>query len=325
MNWRKTLTYMIVGCALGLFFCCGGSKQLSSGENTEVKKEVNYIPYYLKVYEADSLYWTNNHNESYIILDSLFNQYKPINLLDEINQYLVSSYLTNKFNGKDKYIELIFKEWGFIKEDFDTYPEIELLCKELNIDDLTMNEWENFYINCKVDYELRKQVEALVDLDQLYRKKNNQDLSKLDSIDKLIQPQIINILEKYGYPNRKMGLGILRLKGEEYKFLEIQTILKHTNDSLRENYLFEKLLSEVKKGNVLPIVYGSVVDQYFVYNDEPQLYGTMYRIYPDELVKLKYNITETKKIRKEYGMYPNPLYQVWRNNQIDIEYSEFNH
>lgn len=34
---------------------------------------------------------------------------------------------------------------------------------------------------------------------------------------------------------------------------------------------------------------------------------------------------KNKKIRKEYGMYPNPLYQVWRNNQIDIKYSEFNH
>ena len=31
----------------------------------------NYIPYYLKVYKADSLYLTKNYQQSYEILDSL--------------------------------------------------------------------------------------------------------------------------------------------------------------------------------------------------------------------------------------------------------------
>lgn len=141
MNLQKLFLNAVVGSSLGLLFCCGGSKQLALAENSEVKEEVNYIPYYLKVYEADSLYLTGNHQRSFEILDSLFKKYEPINLFDEINQYLVSGYEINEIEGKEKYIEILFKEWGVIREDFENYPEIELLCKELNIADLTLNDW----------------------------------------------------------------------------------------------------------------------------------------------------------------------------------------
>lgn len=317
MNLKKFFLSVIVGSSLILLFCCAGNKKMA----VKQKNEVNYIPYYLKVYEADSLYWVNNYELSYEILDTLFRQYKPINLLDEVNQYLVSGYKIKEYNGKDKYIELLFKEWGFIQEDFGNYPEIDSLCRELNISNM-LDDWENYYLTHNVNYELREQIDTLVALDQHYRKKENRNLSKLDSIDKLIEPLIIKILEKYGYPNRRIGLGIVRLKGGDYQFLEIHTMLNHTTDALREDYLFEKLLNEVKRGNMLPEYYGSIVDQYHVYNDDPQLFGTMFKTYPNELSKLKYNLIETKKIRKEYGLYPNPFYQVWRNEQID---KKFNH
>lgn len=319
MNLQKLFLNVMVGSSLILLFCCSGSKQAFLQEET---KEVNYIPYYLKVYEADSLYWVGDYRHSFGILDSLFKKYEPINLFDEINQYLVSGYEINEIEGKEKYIEILFKDWGFIREDFENYPEIEFLCKELNIADLTLNDWEQHYLTNNVNYELREQVDTLVALDQLFRKKESRDLSKLDSIDKLIEPQVINILQKYGYPNRKIGLGILRLKGEDYKFLEIHTILNHTSDSLRESYLFEKLLNEVKKGNMLPEYYGSIVDQYYLYNGQPQVFGTYFKQNSNELSALKNSLAETKNLRKQYGMVPNPFYRDWRNEQIDKKFNQ---
>lgn len=50
------------------------AKQISQEE-----KSLNYIPYYLQVYKADSLYMTKNYKQSYEILDKLFKKYKPLN------------------------------------------------------------------------------------------------------------------------------------------------------------------------------------------------------------------------------------------------------
>ena len=50
-------------------------------------ENANYIPYYLKVYEADSLYLTKNYEQSYKILDRLFKNYEPINI-ETFNEYL---------------------------------------------------------------------------------------------------------------------------------------------------------------------------------------------------------------------------------------------
>jgi len=318
MNGRKIFLNVIVGSSLILLFCCSGSKKVVLQEEAN---EVNYIPYYLKVYEADSLYWAANYSRSYNILDSLFNKYQPVNLFEEINQFLVSALKLNKIKGKEKYIELIFKEWGFIREDFENYPEIELLCKKLNVSDKTLSEWEQYYLANNVNFNLRNKVDSLIGFDQLYRGKEA-DHSKLDSIDKLTEPQVVNILQKYGFPNRKIGLGILRLKGEEYKFLDISTILNHTSDSLRENYLFDKLLKEVKKGNMDPAMYGANVDQYHVYNDNPQIFGSMFKQGSDELTPLKYSMKQTKELRKQYGMTPNPFYRDWRNEQIDKKFNQ---
>src|SRR5690606_25377672 len=204
---------------------------------------------------------------------------------------------------------------------FENYPEIELLCKKLNVSDKTLSEWEQYYLANNVNFNLRNKVDSLIGFDQLYRGKEA-DHSKLDSIDKLTEPQVVNILQKYGFPNRKIGLGILRLKGEEYKFLDISTILNHTSDSLRENYLFDKLLKEVKKGNMDPAMYGANVEQYHVYNDNPQIFGSMFKQGSDELTPLKYSMKQTKELRKQYGMTPNPFYRDWRNEQIDKKFNQ---
>lgn len=61
-------------------------------------KNANYIPYYLKVYEADSLYIVENYEKSFKILDSLFKKYEPVNtyIYYEVINYMKLKVILNK-------------------------------------------------------------------------------------------------------------------------------------------------------------------------------------------------------------------------------------
>ena len=59
---------------ISISFISCKSYQKIGGENS------NYIPYYLKVYEADSLFLVKNYSLAYDKFDSLFKYYEPINM-----------------------------------------------------------------------------------------------------------------------------------------------------------------------------------------------------------------------------------------------------
>ncbi|UPT71848.1 MAG: hypothetical protein M0D53_05970 [Flavobacterium sp. JAD_PAG50586_2] len=82
-----------------------------------VKHDVNYIPYYLKVYEADSLYIIKEYSKSYSILDSLFKVYPPVNLniYNEVLNYLQLKIILNKSVDDIELLKLI-SYYGYKKE-----------------------------------------------------------------------------------------------------------------------------------------------------------------------------------------------------------------
>ena len=59
---------------ISISFISCKSYQKIGGENS------NYIPYYLKVYEADSLFLVKKFSLAYEKYDSLFKYYEPINM-----------------------------------------------------------------------------------------------------------------------------------------------------------------------------------------------------------------------------------------------------
>ena len=71
-------------------------------------KNSNYIPYYLKVYEADSLFLVKKYSLAYEKYDSLFKYYEPINmpLYFEFENYIKSGLLAKK----DKSFKKEFKK-----------------------------------------------------------------------------------------------------------------------------------------------------------------------------------------------------------------------
>ncbi len=75
-------------------------------------KNSNYIPYYLKVYEADSLFLVKNYSSAYEKYDSLFKYYEPINmpLYFEFENYLKAGLLSDKKKNIKNEFKKIFKQ-----------------------------------------------------------------------------------------------------------------------------------------------------------------------------------------------------------------------
>ena len=98
-----------------IFFVCICVLCSFSCKSTYTKigdKEANYIPYFSKMYEADSLYLVENYQRSYEILDSLFKKYEPVNSEDEYFTYVASKIMLDK---KPKEIK---KDFTYLIENF---------------------------------------------------------------------------------------------------------------------------------------------------------------------------------------------------------------
>lgn len=75
-------------------------------------KNANYIPYYLKVNEADSLFLVDEFDKSHKILDSLFQKYEPANTDNfyEYGTYLMSCVAVNDTIGIKKKMAYSFEK-----------------------------------------------------------------------------------------------------------------------------------------------------------------------------------------------------------------------
>lgn len=306
MKWERTLLNAIVGSSLGLLFCCGGSKQLVRSENTDVHEEVNYIPYYLKVYEADSLYLTGNYERSFQILDSLFREFEPLNYeYNELETYIKASYLTSNNENTKKYFEILISTYGlrkeFIKEDRLMY----LAFNSLNFDSKTIDELEKLYLS-NVNYELRDLISEMVYKDQLHRQKGTVNKDSMRKIDKENELKLIEIFNNYGYPNEKIGCKVKVKNRQHNQETNISILLMHTDDSIRIHYFLPKILDFVKKGDVTPSIFAKLTDQLYLYNDQKQIFGT-YSNSP-----LQYGKRTTDSLRKSIGLTSYKEYDKWR-------------
>src|SRR5690606_3967628 len=108
MNSLKNIFLVVICLSFVLFVNC--SKPTSIAE-----KEVNYIPYYLKVYEADSLFMMKNYERSFEILDSLFQKYEPLNQFGvyEMQTYVKTAYLTGNHKSIKPIFSKLFDTWGY--------------------------------------------------------------------------------------------------------------------------------------------------------------------------------------------------------------------
>ncbi|HSD14690.1 MAG TPA: hypothetical protein VLB74_08585 [Flavobacterium sp.] len=294
------LTITGLSFVAGLFFSCQAKKAISQNDTI---KERNYIPYYLKVYEADSLYITKNYQRSYAILDSLFQKYEPINM-DVYYEYLTYLELKSmlKVGVSEKEFASLVAIHGYTLENIHGN---DYLSKEKNSSVVETNyeSLRNKYLS-GIDLKLRDSIKKMKVDDQRFRGANyQQNIDKQRAIDARHAIKLKAIFENIGYPGKKI---IGNYSVDKVNFVEITTMLLHTNDEERLSYFMPKVKEFVESGADTPWVYGVMYDQYLLYNGKEQFYGT----YENELQISK---SEVNKHRREIGL-PNYGYEKWRTN-----------
>lgn len=241
---------------------------------SEAKNDCNYITdYYQTVYKADLEFQTENYKKAFELYQDAFNSCEPINTptYDELGNFAETCAIL----GKN---ELAFE---FIKKQIRRGYEIKWLQQNSNFDNIfktekgitLLAEYDNLKTKALLDLNLalREEIKKMLYEDQKYRNGNYQEfIDKQEAIDKFNTNRIIEIFNKIGYPNESV-IGSFSVDSSQ---TDIGILLLHTSDSIRMSYFVPKLKEYVENGTCSPSTLGKIIDQYYLYNGEPQIYGT---------------------------------------------------
>ena len=292
---------------LFLIFISCKSKDAVIVKATE--KDVNYIPYYLKVYEADSLYLTNNFEKSYQILDDLFREYEPLNVDGwyEYSNYIASSVMSGHIKDIKGKVLKGFKEFGGIGSYHNnSFMFKDSILKVSKISNKEIDSLKNIYFK-GLNVELRTQIEMMIKEDQSARLDNYNE-NKIKFYSEKHKKKIYEILQVIGYPS-------IKILGSENYFdytADIKLLLMHQSDSSKTD-LLPKLLFYLKKGDCDPSTYSMIYDKKMWEKEQKQLYGTfpINKYYPSLVYPKKVD-----SLRKSIGL-PNLSYIEWRNSKMN--------
>ncbi|WP_329805713.1 hypothetical protein [Flavobacterium facile] len=302
---------VVVSVLLFLFSCKSNYTRIGN-------KNANYIPYYLKVYEADSLFLVNDYEGSYKILHKLFKKYEPINIQGyyEYGNYLASSVMIGKTNNLNNKIKKSYTDFGGIPichYDSSKFNDTILRYSKFSKDEL--KGFKQIYLN-KLNLELRHKIERMINEDQVasanlaedsvffYRKKHKKELD--------------DIFLKYGYPNLK----IIGFDNYFENSADLSLILIHQDVSDKELFL-KVMLENLKKGNCMPSEYAAVYDRKIwtqtSSKKSKQYFGSFINMKDGSLSIPVLNPNKLDSIRKSIGLKNSCTYDWWRNNKMQEE------
>ncbi len=229
------------------------------------KKDVNYILYYQKVNEIDSIYRiAGNPRLAAEEYKRLFDEYEPRNL-ERIREYETYIQLADKYNidfggkkGLKKLIPLIAPHGEYYKLYFPLF-------KKYGIDSLSLKEkvadWkkglnqtliDSFTVAMKRDQEGRP-------IDTALTRRNVEKNSRF----------LIWVFNKYGYPTpQKMGT-----MGHNDTFFAMTTFLTHMSET-KKYYpeIKSRLYGYIKSGDCAPRDYALMIDGMALLNNTDPIY-----------------------------------------------------
>lgn len=310
---NNKIIFKIIGLTIFFLFLIQSCKTKNNVADLKTIQEVNYIPYYLKVYEADSLFIIGNYDRSYEILDSLFKKFEPIDMdiYYEYKTYLVCKHKIKKHIEKREF-ELLILEFGYDNTQIMNDENLKDTFIKL-VSDTDYTNLRNQYLN-SLDIALRKEIISMKGQDQKFRmgKRSSEDIKNQNKIDSVNTLKMMDIFEKIGFPGRNV-IGGFNIDDTP---VSCNVILLHTKDSIRLSYFAPKIKEFINNGTASPILYGSLIDQYFIYKGQEQFYGT-YQNSPMSNTK----ISELNMRRKDIGL-PDYNYENWRLEQLYPEQFE---
>ncbi|MCV9926263.1 hypothetical protein OIU83_01255 [Flavobacterium sp. LS1R49] len=277
---------------------------------TSSKNELNYIPYYLKMYKADSLFLINNFSESYKILDSLFRVYPPraTDNYVEYGIYVCSAVMSGHLEDIEKKARFGYSHFGGIATVHkDAYNMEQAVIRAAALSENEIKFLKAIYQK-SLNLELRKKMLIMFKEDQLAR--TNGDNAQMDSIDHINRSQLEEIFKDYGYPDINL-IGASSAWDMADGDIREGILFVHQPDDFKEKYL-PFLLENIKNGKCDPDTYALVYDRMMMDKYEKQYFGT-YNCSSTEFC----NLIEPNKvdsIRISIGL-PRLKYYPWRMMQ----------
>ncbi|WP_034703306.1 hypothetical protein [Chryseobacterium luteum] len=254
MKQNQNIKYIVSSLIICFFFYCCKSK--------------DYIAYYNKVNEIDSIYRMAKQPEKAADLyHKLFRKYRPLNQerIEEYETYIrISDRYHKNFGGKKslyRLIPLIAPYWRYKKED----PKFIKLYKKYGIDSLSMEQkvaqWDK-----SLNKKLIDSFVIAFERDQYGDRLNNSDRVEND----LKNAELLKwTFENHGFPSmQKIGL--------YYKdaFMPMSVLLLHMADYDEYHPYFKtKILEYIKSGECSPRDYAAMMDRNNLHHKTPYPYG----------------------------------------------------
>jgi tetratricopeptide (TPR) repeat protein len=240
----------------------------------ESKTECDYITnYYQKLYQADVEFEIENYKKAFEIYQEAFNSCKPINTegYNELTNFAETCAILGKNALAIEYIKKQIArgyeiKWFQQNENFDKIFASEEGKKLISEYDYLRN-----MALSKINLSLREEIKQMKIEDQKYRNDNFKvNINNQVEIDTYNTNRIIEIFNEFGYPDET----VIGSYAVDQAPVHISGMLLHTSDSIRMNYFVPKLTEFVKRGTCSPSTLGNIIDQYYLYNDQAQVYGT---------------------------------------------------
>lgn len=259
---KKSIIVLLI--AIPLILSCKTNHSINSQQTI---MENDYIPYYLKVYEAKEKYDSKSYEESLSILDSLFQKYEPIEIptIYEMDIYCELSVLLKKYdrNTLKKVLSTSVSKYGrkpYMVEENDSYWKAAVFHSGLEKKDF--DNLNSKYLS-GINYGLKDTIVEMYKRDQMFRKKdNNYNPSKFDSIDKINGNLLLNILKKYGLPRENLVGGMEQSNPVKPSYLS--TVLMHLDYEFYKTELKPLLYKELQNGNLSPLDFATMNDKFFI-------------------------------------------------------------
>lgn len=274
----------------------------------------SYARYYKNIVIADSLFAVKKYTAAYNLFNKTFKEFEPLNTFRfrEYTRYIISKDLAGETVTKEELETLLSKYGGGSSMYVHKDPTFKKLFEKYNIDKDQIDSLSSSYKKTlKID--LRNQLFKAIEEDQYYRTYyEGPDKDKLwKKSDSINEKLLVDLFEKNIFPNEK----VIGPKFYEGSAVDIELLLLHTEDSIRMNYFLPKIKKFVLEGKCNPYIYAMMIDQYHLYNDKEQLYGTYNT---EELSPEKYTYYNENRRKLEIGL-PSIQFDIfWYDYLINL-------
>lgn len=285
-----------------LLMSCGMQKRKSFSDGGK-----DYIQYYLRMYEADSLFIVKEYKKSHDVLKDLFSAYKPVNLevYAEYETYIASCVAIGDTSDIRRLVMNSFVEYGSRLEDFRNDSLLSIALRESRYSEHELDGFRKQYIS-GLDLSLRDTIAEMVRRDQEVRKGGTVNAQSLKDADNANKSMLSYLIQKDRFPSLTSIGGY----AVDQRDVDLRAVLLHTDPDFRMDFLLPKIATYVRSGRCVPELYAAPYDRFLIeFRGHKQLYGSYFKT-KGELMPLV-NAEKLDSIRRSIGL-PRIHYAQWR-------------